>query len=198
MARFAPDQFDDIPDDGARVGAHRGPAKKGAGLIRFLWGLLAVVVLVIGGLYGLSRLNPDIDFSLPIIGGSDQTDAPIPTDSSTPPATPITDPHDVPKGLKVTISVLNASGTKGLQTGAASLIHKAGWPSPATPVAASTYPVTTVYYTTADYEGVARGIALLLGDDVPVTLSDAYLGAPITVVIGQDYTPPAPAPTATN
>ena len=47
---------------------------------------------------------------------------------------------------------------------------------------------TTIYYTTADDEGIARGIALALGAG-DVVESTAFLGAPVTVVLGADFAP---------
>ena len=65
MASFPPDQFDEIPTDLARVGAHRAPPKRGLGWARFGWAALATAVLVIAGLFGLSLLNPEFKLDLP-------------------------------------------------------------------------------------------------------------------------------------
>ena len=62
MANFRTDQFDNLPDNPDRIGAHRGPKVKGRGWITFAWALLAVVVLVVGGLYVLSIFDGQVKF----------------------------------------------------------------------------------------------------------------------------------------
>ncbi|MBX3195428.1 MAG: LytR C-terminal domain-containing protein [Microbacteriaceae bacterium] len=185
MAQFPQDQFDKVPTDLKRVGAHRGPAKRGRGWIAFAWAALATGVLVVAGLYGLSRVNPEISFELPNFGGG-ESPAPsaAPTISAAP---PVTDPTTVPKELKLTISVFNGSSTDGLQNIAGNAIKEAGWPNPARANAGSReIATTTVYYRSADFEGIARGLVQLLGVG-KVQLSDAFPGAPVTVVVGEDY-----------
>jgi hypothetical protein len=191
MASIPRDRFDDLPDDLVRVGAHRSPAKRGRGWIAFAWAALATGVLVVGGLYGLSRVNPAISFELPVIGG----EAANPGGTSTPePAVePLTDPTLVDPALNLSISVLNGSPTDGVQQSAADQIELAGWPKPAAAVAGAREETTTViYYNGAQYEAIALGLAQLIGSDpANIRNSDFYLGAPVTIVLGSDYTPPA-------
>jgi hypothetical protein len=188
MAAFPPDQFDELPADLARVGAHRAPPRRGRGWIRFAWAALATGVLVVGGLFGLSRIDPNFKLNLPNAGGS--TSSATPSTSSTPTAAAITDPTKVPAGLALSISVLNGAPTDGLQDKAGDVIKAAGWPDPARANSTDrTEKTTVIYYRSADYEGVARGLAALLGVAVDVQLSDAFLGAPVTIVLGEDYTP---------
>ena len=185
MANFPQDPFDEVPADLKRVGAHRTPRKRGRGAIAFAWAALATGLLVVGGLYGLSRVNPDISFELPNFGGGETPLASPSPSAST--VAPVTDPTTVPKALKLTISVLNGSETAGLQNTAGDAIKAAKWPNPAR-LDASTHTVqtTTVYYTTADYEGIARGLLQLLGVPGSVQITDKY-AAPITIVLGADY-----------
>ncbi|CAN5367047.1 hypothetical protein BH09ACT4_BH09ACT4_24830 [soil metagenome] len=185
MATFPQDRFDRIPADLKRVGAHRVPHKRGRGAIAFAWAALATGVLVIGGLYGLSRVNPDISFNLPNFGGGDTPAAsPAPTVSTVP---PVTDPTTVPKALKLKISVFNGSSVDGLQDIAGDAIKAAKWPNPVRALASSRKVAeTTVYYVNADYEGIARGLAQLLGFS-KVALYDKFQGAPVTIVLGEDY-----------
>lgn len=185
MATFPPDQFDEVPADLQRVGAHRAPAKRGRAWIAFAWAALATGVLIIGGLYGMSRVDPNISFELPSFGGGEEPAAgPTPTTSSVP---PVTDPAQVPEDLALSISVFNGSSTDGLQATAGDAIKDAGWPNPTRANASSREVATTVvYYSSADYEGIARGLAQLLGFD-KVQLTDIYKGAPVTVVLGEDY-----------
>lgn len=186
MAEFPQDPFDEVPADLKRVGAHRAPRKKGRGAIAFAWAALATGVLVVGGLYGLSRVNPDISFDLPNFGGGEQpVSSPSPSASQVP---PVTDPTTVPKELKLTISVFNGTSTEGLQNVAGDAIKAAKWPNPARANSTNReIETTTIYYRSADYEGIARGLLQLLGVQGKVQLSDAFPGAPVTVVLGADY-----------
>lgn len=190
MASSPHDRFDDLPDDLVRVGAHRAPPKRGRGWVNFAWAALATGVLIVGGLYGLSRVNPAISFELPVLGGvaADPGTAATPE----PEATPLTDPALVDPALDLSISVLNASPTDGQQEVAANQITQARWPAPAAAVAsARDREVTVVYYNGAQYESIALGLAQLLGIDAAnLANSDAYLGAPVTIVLGADYVPP--------
>ncbi len=183
MASFPPDQFDDIPPDLVRVGAHRAPPRRGRGWIRVGWAALAIVVLVVAGLFGLSLLNPA--FKLDLLPGASAPGTPSASATST--AEPVTDPTTVDPALNLSISVLNGSATPGLQDKAGDAIKGAGWPDPARADSTThTEKTTTIYYSSAAYEGIARGMAVLLGTGT-VQLSDAFPGAPVTIVVGDDY-----------
>lgn len=192
MATTPRDRFDDLPDDLVRVGAHRAPAKRGRGWVTFAWAALATGVLVVGGLYGLSRVNPAISFDLPDFGGGDE---PGVTETTAPAVEPITDPALVPPELEVAFSILNASPTDEQQDAANLQLQAAGWSEDVISsgnASVRDVEVTAIYFNGAQYEGVARGVAELLGTDLAyVRNSDAYLGAPITIVLGADYVPPA-------
>jgi hypothetical protein len=188
MASFPPDQFDELPSDLTRVGAHRAPARRGRGWIRFAWAALATGVLIVAGLYGLSRVNPNISFALPALSGATASATPTPTSSPT--AEPVTDPSKVDPALNLSISVFNGTSVEGLQDKAGDAIKAAGWPDPARANSTDrTAKTTVIYYRSAEYEGIARGLAALLGVGADVQLSDAYLGAPVTIVLGSDYKP---------
>lgn len=189
MASFSPDQFDELPADLARVGAHRSPPRRGRGWIRFAWAFLATGVLIAAGLFGLSLIDPNFKIDLPGAGVGASASA-TPAASATPQVAAITDPTKVPAGLALSISVLNGTPTSGLQDKAGAVIKAAGWPDPARANSTDrTVKTTVVYYRSASYEGVARGLAALLGVGGAVQLSDAFLGAPVTIVLGGDYTP---------
>jgi hypothetical protein len=185
MANFPQDQFDEVPAELKRVGAHRAPRPKGRGAIAFAWAALATGILVVAGLYGLSRVNPDISFDLPSFGGSEQPDAlPSPSTTTVP---PVTDPATVDPALALSISVFNGSAVDGLQNTAGDALVAAGWPNPARAVADQRdEEATVIYYRSAEFEGIARGLAQLLGVG-SVQISDRYLGAPVTIILGQDY-----------
>src|ERR1700709_519705 len=88
MANFRTDQFDNVPENVDRVGAHRGPKARGRGWITFAWAVLATAILVVAGLYVLSTFNPNIKFGLN--AGSSST--PTPAGTPVPVITPIADP----------------------------------------------------------------------------------------------------------
>jgi hypothetical protein len=193
MATNPRDRFDDLPDDIARVGAHRGPAKRGQGWIAFAWAALATGVLVVGGLYALSRVNPDIAFTLPDFGGgvSDpQTEV-----TTAPPVEPITDPALADPAYTYTFSILNGSPTERQYQAAEQQLQNAGWPGDdisGANAAQRDIETTQIYYNGAQYEAVALGVAQLLGTDPAlVRNSDFYSGGAITIVLGADYVPPA-------
>jgi hypothetical protein len=185
MANFPPDRYDEVPADLRRVGAHRSPRKRGRGAIAFAWAALATGLLVVAGLYGLSRVNPSITFELPNFGGgAEPVSSPSPSASI---VAPVTDPTTVPKKLKLTISILNGTSTDGLENTAGDLIKNAKWPNPSrNPSATTDITTTTVYYSSSDYEGIARGLLQLLGVDGKIALTDNYAN-PITIVLGADY-----------
>lgn len=196
MASTPRDRFDDIPDDLVRVGAHRVPAKRGRGWISFAWAALATGVLIVGGLYGLSRVNPAISFELPVIGG----EAAGPGTSATPEpeVEAVTDPTLVDPALNLSISVLNGSPTDGQQNAAVAQLTQAGWGAPTFPAVSGAVAgardteLSGIYYNGAEYEGIALGLAELLGiDPANIRNSDFYLGAPVTILLGADYVPPA-------
>ena len=185
MANFRTDQFDNLPENVERVGAHRGPKVKGRGWITFAWALLATVVLVVGGLYVLSIFNNSIKFGL----GPSTSASPTPTGTPTPQITPIEDPTapDV-VARKITITVLNGTAVTGLQDKAATKLKDKGWTVVATANSTATnIKTSTVYYSSAADQDVAQGIQILLGAH-DIQFSNAFLGSPITVVVGADYT----------
>lgn len=191
MAHFPRDQFDDVPDGAGRVGAHRAPARPGRGWIGFAWAALATGVLVLAGIVVLSRLDPS--FRLPVPDFAAGTSAAVAGAQPGAVATqaPITDPKAVPSPLAsgLSISVLNGTADSNADDKAGDQIKNAGWPDPVRADSSSTTIKTTiVYYSDSRYEGVARGIAKLLGVS-QVQLTDAYPGATITVVLGADYKP---------
>jgi hypothetical protein len=191
MATYPRDQFDQQPDDLLRVGAHRAPRKKGRGWVGFFWATLATAVLVVGGLYGLSRVNAGIDFELPIFGGGGST--PTPTATPTPTLEPVLDPTTIDPNRAITITVLNGTATAGLQNTVGDTLVASSWPIGARAVAsANDIQKTFVYYADPANEDVARGLVVAMGVG-EIRLSDAFPGAPITVVLGADYPVDAPA-----
>ena len=184
MAKYPTDQFDDIPADLARVGAHRAPAKGGRGWITFAWAALFTGIFIAAGVFGLSWLNGQSFFD---DGGGD-TGA-LPSSSATPEAAPLLDPATIDPARAITITVLNATPTADLETTAGSALTAAGWPVGALALASDRdIEKTTIYYSNPADEDIARGLVVALGVG-DVVESTAFLGAPVTIVLGTDYAP---------
>ncbi|MDQ4137490.1 MAG: LytR C-terminal domain-containing protein [Actinomycetota bacterium] len=183
MAQYPKDQFDDIPRGIARVGAHRADIRSRRGWFWLGWAALACGVLVVSGVAALSIMNGTLPF-----GQSSARTTSTPAQTPTPAVEPVTDPTTIDESLDLTITVLNGTAVEGLQNTAGDMLAGQQWPVGARNVAASSdVEETTVYYNSAEFEGIARGVLAALGGVGSVELSDAYLGAPVTVVLGADY-----------
>lgn len=187
MAEYTPDRFDEIPDTLGRVGAHRAPTPRSRGWVAFAWAALASGVLVVGGLYGLSLISDRVTFELPGLGTAPPMPTPTPSVSASPSVEPITDPAlaELPAGF--TITILNGTEVDGLGAAARNLLIAPKWPVGTVTAAAQTdLTETVVFYSDPTLEGVAAGMTSLLGTGV-IELSDAFPGAPITIVLGADF-----------
>lgn len=175
---YPKDQFDDIPADTTRVGVHRGPQRRGAGWITFAWAALATGILVGAGVLAFSILGA---------GNSADIADPVTTASAEATATPITDPTKIAKSRNITITVLNGTTYSGLATAAQKALVADKWPVTGSAEAeTTTHKTTIIFYSNADDEDVARGVAqaLTVGG---VQLDKTMEGAPIKVVLGSDY-----------
>jgi hypothetical protein len=182
MANFRTDQFDNLPENPDRVGAHRGPKVKGRGWITFAWAVLATAILVVGGLYVLSIFNSSINFGLGPSAGSTATASSTPV----PVITPIVDPTSI-ASRDITVTVLNGTDIVGLDTKAAAKLTAKGWDVIATANSTATnIKTSTVYYSDAANEDVAEGIQSLLGAQ-DIGFTSQYPGSSITVVVGSDF-----------
>ncbi|MER3388402.1 MAG: LytR C-terminal domain-containing protein [Microcella sp.] len=187
MAEYDPDRFDDVPASFGRVGAHRAPRRPGRGWIAVAWALLASGALVVAGLYSLSLVSDSVTFEIPGFTEPEATPTPEPTPTATPTAEPVLDPTTVELPSGFTITILNATPVAGLAAQGGTELSDAGWPVGTTTNAAQDdIPETVVYYSDPANEGLARGIAQLLGV-ADIELSDAFPGAAVTVVLGADY-----------
>lgn len=191
MAAYPKDQFDRLPEDLQRIGAHRAPKKPGRGWIGFAWAVLATGVLVFGGLFGLSKFL-GIDIGLPIFTAS----TPTPTPTPTPTAKPLTDPTKIDAARAIKITVLNGTAVAGLQDTVAASLRTAGWPIDSAALAsAKDIEETTVYYSDPTNEDVARGLVVAMGvGKIRLVSADTFPGSPLTVVLGADYPAPSPTP----
>ncbi|WP_169077236.1 LytR C-terminal domain-containing protein [Microcella alkalica] len=180
MSEFPSDRFDAVPAELGRVGAHRAPAPRGRGWRVLAWCALATGVLVGVGLLALSAIENGLDLGTP------PPVAESPSASPTPEVTPVTDPTTVQLPEGFTITVLNGASVAGLGQQSADVLTAAGWPVGAvTNAAADDIEVTTVYYSNPADEGIALGMVELLGLG-EIELSDAFPGAPVTIVVGAD------------
>ncbi len=191
MASYPKDRFDQLPEDLARVGAHRAPRKRGRGWIGFAWAVLATGVLVFAGLFGISRfLNIDLG-----IGLFPAAVTPTPTPTPTPTMDPVTDPTTIDPARQLIITVLNGTPVVGLQSTVGSELAAAGWPI-GTQANASVDDIeeTFVYYTNPLDEDVARGLVVALGlGDIRLVDPGTVSSAPLTIVLGADYAGPQPS-----
>lgn len=171
------DRFDDLPADRGRIGAHRAENPRLRGGAVLLWSAIATVVLVAVGIFGTMLATGRISL----------TPAETPTVSAIPTAEARLD-----TSYKVTI--LNATPQRGLASAMSDTLVAAGWSADnvnAGEAGSDDFPTTTVYYSTAADEGVARGLASTIGG-ADVVLSDAYAGLwgtddpQLVLVIGLD------------
>ena len=177
MAEYPSDRFDDVPAELGRVGAHRAPAPPSRG-----WVIAGVIALATGMLVGLGLLALQVIDSGLDLG----TPPPVGQPSAEPEVTPVTDPTTVQLPEGFTITVLNGAGIAGLGQSSADALTDAGWPVGAVTNAASDdIESTTVYYSNPADEAIALGMVELLGLGA-IELSDAFPGAPITIVVGAD------------
>lgn len=174
------DRFDELPPDGGRIGAHRAENPRLRGGVVVLWSVIAIIVIVALGIFG----------TLIATGRVTLFPAPSPTPTVVKTAEPVVD-----TSYKVT--VLNATTQSGLAGTLAQTIVAAGWPASdvtAGDAGSSDFPTTTVFYSDPAQEGVARGLAQVIGG-ATVALSNAYAdlvagagGKLLVVVIGADRT----------
>jgi hypothetical protein len=180
--KFPRDRFDEIPDDLTRVGAHRAPRPRGRGWMAVGWALLATVLLVGAGIFGLSLVNGSISFHGPSTSAS-RTASPTPTATPTPTIVPTVNPA-------LTVNVLNGTTTPGLASKVADKLKAAGWKVGALANADRTDLATTiVYYSDPANQAAALGAAQSLpGATVQQSTAFADTGADLTVVVGANYT----------
>lgn len=185
MASYPQDRFDQLPEDLKRIGAHRGPRKKGGGWIGFAWSLLAIGVLIFGGLWGLSKFV-GIDVGLPIFAA-----APTPTPSPTPIATaePVLDPTTIDPARAISVTVLNGTAVVDLEDTVGTALTAVGWSVNGTATAGEkNVEKTVVYYSDPANEDVARGVLVTIGmGEIRLVGADVFPASPLTLVLGLDY-----------
>ena len=192
MAAYPKDRFDQLPEDLKRIGAHRGPKKKGGGWVGFAWALLATGVLIFGGLWGLSNIV-GVDVGLPIF---EPAPTPTPSPTPTPTADPVLDPTTIDPARNIQVTVLNGTSAAGLENTVGDALVAVGWKVTArTNAGQKDVEKTTVYYSDPLNEDVARGLVVSLGKgEIRLVGPDTFPGMALTVVIGVDYPGAVPAP----
>lgn len=189
---YPKDRFDTLPRKLDRVGAHRAPGRRGRGWVAFWWALAATIVLIAVGVFGLSVLNNRLNFDLS--GLPMGTAAPTGTATAVPTTEPTTEPTPEPTvDPSLSVTVLNGTMGTGVARAVGELLTTEGWTVGAMSNASTAdVPKTIVYYADPTLEGAARGVASSLpGSSILLTQDFAGSGAALTVVVGNDYVPPA-------
>ena len=187
MAHDLPDRFDTVPDDLLRTGAHRAAPRKGRGWIAFAWAALFTGILVAAGLTGLAVIRGNIN--LPFFSSTAPSSSATPTSTPTPTITPA-----INRDLAIT--VLNGTSRNSLATEVGDFLVRQGWAGAADGKGSRANAATRAIKTTVVYFGEevnrAAAEAMVLSLKVgTVSLSNAYPGSPITVVLGSDFALPA-------
>ena len=192
MAAYPKDRFDQLPEDLKRIGAHRGPKKKGGGWVGFAVALLATGVLVFAGLWGLSKFV-GLDVGLPIF---DAAPTPTPSPTPTPTAEPVLDPTTIDPARAISVTVLNGTPTVDLEDTVGDALAAVGWIVDGRALAGQKdVEKTTVYYSDPANEDVARGVVVSLGmGQIRLVSPETFPASPLTLVIGADYPGAAVAP----
>lgn len=174
------DRFDELPLAVERRGSHRAPlAHRKA--VTFAWSALVTGVLVLAGTIGLFASTGKIDVLSFLLPGISPASTPVPT------AAPTVD-------AKMTINILNGTATEGLSTKVGEVLSKAGLTvGTKSNSSETTVAKTMVFYGQKSYEGAARGACNALGATCIIKFTNAYAtsGAPLTMVVGNDYLAPA-------
>ena len=190
---YPKDRFDELPDDLQRIGAHRGPARRGRGWIAFAWAALATLVLILVGIIGL-RTFVGMEINIPFLSTTPAPEAVVPP-TQTPTAEPVLDPSSIDPARAITTSIYNGTTAAELQNTVGDALTAAGWTID-TRARASTsdVAVTTVYYSDPANEDVARGLVVALGiGEISLVPAETFPGNPLNIVIGADYPGATPA-----
>lgn len=154
------------------------------GAVVLLWSAVAVLVLVVAGIFGAMIVMGKVSLFPQAV----ETMAPQPKETGVVDTT-------------YSVMVLNATTTPNLAVTTRDTIVNAGWPATAVVAGdanAQDFATTTIYYVADADRPAALGLAEVLGG-VPVAQSDVYAGGVVeggkqlTVVIGLDRASEAPA-----
>ncbi len=174
---FPDDRFNIESSASGRVGAHRAPKTGFAKFKGLFWSALSVVALVGLGIGALWLQDQGLIDGIPGISQS-------PSDEPLEPEVVLPDPTQGKAGIRVLDADLSS---KGLAGKIRDQLIGVGWNViTISDAAEGGFETTVVFYSEEQYEAEAYGLAMALGG-VPVQFSEAYLGVPITAVIGADW-----------
>lgn len=184
------DRFDAVPEDLHRVGAHRARSHWAQGWINVAWVAGAVVVLSTAGLWGLSQINSDFQFGLPIFSASeDEPEVVAPTELPQDEVEAVIDPS-------LPITVVNGTATSGMSNTVGDFLVAQGWDGAAFGVGArvnassNEVETTLVIYNDPANEGAAKAMLETLGVG-ELRLANTYPASPLAVLVGSDFAVPA-------
>ncbi|MGY6497349.1 MAG: LytR C-terminal domain-containing protein [Microcella sp.] len=188
MPEFPPDRFDDLPSGAGRVGAHRAPRSRATTWRLIGFSAATSIVLVVVGLVALAVIDDRLELDIPVLTAPPDDEPQTPAEPGAENVEPITNAADANLPDDFTITILDGTGSVGRGPQAQSALDERGWPvGTVTQAAATDIEETVVYYTSAELEPVARGMVELLDNVADIELTDAFPGAPITIVLGSDY-----------
>lgn len=179
------DRFDAVPDELHRVGAHRAKAHWAQSWVNVAWAVGVIIVLSVGGLWGLSQINSDFKFGLPFMAAPGEEVEQPPAEDAPEAAEPVLDPA-------IVITVLNGTETSGLSTTVGDYLVAQGWMGAefgvgARVTASSTeVEATQVIYNNPENEAAARAMIETLGVG-ELVLANTYPASPLAVLIGSDF-----------
>jgi len=191
-SRFLPDRFDDVERERGYVGLRREQRGRGFWLVPLGVVLGVSVVLTAIGMFMVSRADQRLELSPEEIAITDPPPEEMVAEDPAPepepePVEAITNPSEE-EADGLTITILNGTDTTGLAARAGNLLDREGWPEQTrTNADEQGVEASLVAYESDDDEGLARGVAEILGID-EVVQTDNYPGARITVLLGADFT----------
>jgi hypothetical protein len=191
-SRFLPDRFDDVEREPGYIGLRRQQREKTFWLVPIGIVLGVSVVLTAIGMFMVSRADQRLELSPEEIAITEPPPEEVAPAEPEPepepePVEAITNPSDE-EADGLTITILNGTDTTGLAARAGNLLDREGWPvQTRTNADEQGVESSLVAYESDDDEGLARGVAQILGIE-EVVQTDNYPGARITVLLGADFT----------
>jgi len=192
VSRFLPDRFDDVEREAGYIGLRRQQREKTFWLVPIGIVLGVSVVLTAIGMIMVSRADQRLELSPEEIAITEPPPEEVAPAEPEPepepePVEAITNPSDE-EADGLTITILNGTDTTGLAARAGNLLDREGWPEQTrTNADEQGVESSLVAYESEDDEGLARGVAQILGIE-EVVQTDNYPGARITVLLGADFT----------
>jgi hypothetical protein len=187
-----PDRFDEVEREPGYIGLRRRQREKTFWLVPVGIVLGASVVLTAIGMFMVSRADQRLELSPDEIAITEPPPEEVVAQEPEPepepePVEAITNPSEE-EADGLTLTILNGTDTTGLAARAGNLLDREGWPEQ-TRTNADEQGVenSLVAYESEEDEGLARGVAEILGID-EVVQTENYPGARITVLLGADFT----------